>query len=96
MVHVGRRGKHWIGDVETYTAHDDQIAHEGLHHGSSYLEHVRFTDAIRSGAAPDVTLEDGYWAVAMGVAAHLRIETGQPVRLPDIMKAVTTNEGAST
>ncbi len=93
-VNVGRRGQHWIGDVDTYTAHDDRIAHEGLHHGSSYLEHVRFTDAIRSGAAPDVTLEDGYWAVAVGAAAHRSIETGQPVLLADIMQL--TSEGGPT
>jgi predicted dehydrogenase len=93
-VHVGRRGQHWIGDVETYTAHDDAIAHEGLHHGSSYLEHLRFADAIRSGGEPEVTLEDGYWAVAMGAAAHRSIETGQPVLLHEIMNAVT-NEGES-
>ncbi len=94
-VWVGRRGHHWIGDVDSYEAHDDQIAHEGLHHGSSYLEHVRFTDAIRSGAAPDVTLDDGYWAVAMGAAAHRSIETGGPVVLADIMEQ-SIREGDTT
>lgn len=88
-VHVGRRGQHWIGDVETYTAHDEGIAHEGLHHGSSYLEHARFTHAVRSGGPPEVTLEDGYWAVAMGAAAHLSIESGQPVVLADIMDSTS-------
>ncbi len=99
-VHVGRRGQHWIGDVETYIAHDDEIAHEGLHHGSSYLEHVRFAEAIRSGGEPEVTVEDGYWAVAMGAAAHLSIEAGRPVLLREIMNTAanetTTNEGATT
>jgi predicted dehydrogenase len=84
-VHVGRRGDHWIGDVETYTATDDRIAHEGLHHGSSFLEHVRFVEAIRSGGAPDVTLTDGYWAVAAGAAAHRSIELGRPVELSEMM-----------
>ena len=84
-VHVGRRGEHWIGDVDTYTAHDPQIAHTGMHHGSSYLEHVRFAHAIRTGSAPEVTLVDGYWAVAMGVAAHRSIATGRPVTIADVM-----------
>ncbi|NNE12140.1 MAG: Gfo/Idh/MocA family oxidoreductase [Ilumatobacter sp.] len=84
-VHVGRRGEHWIGGAETYVAHDDEIAHEGLHHGSSYLEHVRFTEAIRNGTPPAVTLEDGMWAVAMGAAAHRSIELGRPVELTEMM-----------
>ncbi|MEM8745638.1 MAG: Gfo/Idh/MocA family oxidoreductase [Actinomycetota bacterium] len=84
-VHVGRRGEHWIGEVETYTAHDDRIAHEGLHHGSSFIEHVGFVEAIRSGANPDVTLTDGYWAVATGAAAHRSIELGRPVELSELM-----------
>ncbi len=84
-VRVGRRGEHWIGGVESYTAKDPRIAHEGLHHGSSYIEHVHFAEAIRSGAGPEVTLEDGYWAVAVGVAAHRSIELGRPVELTEIM-----------
>ena len=48
-VRVGRRGEHWIGGVDSYRVDDPAIAHEGLHHGSSYLEHVQFLDAIRTG-----------------------------------------------
>ncbi|MEJ7801339.1 MAG: Gfo/Idh/MocA family oxidoreductase, partial [Ilumatobacter sp.] len=84
-VHVGRRGEHWIGGVETHTSVDPRIAHEGLHHGSSFLEHAEFHAAIRSGAEPSVTLQDGYWAVAAGVAAHRSIELGRPVELAEIM-----------
>jgi hypothetical protein len=85
IVTVGSRGEHWIGGVESYTAHDPLIAHEGLHHGSSYIEHVRFAEAIRTGGRPEVTLDDGYWAVAMGAAAHRSIELGRPVELTEIM-----------
>lgn len=84
-IHVGRRGEHWIGGVETYTASDPRVAHEGLHHGSSYLEHVEFLEAVRNGGTPAVTLADGYWAVAMGAAAHRSIELGRPVELAEIM-----------
>ena len=48
-IRVGRRGEHWIGGVESYRVEDPAIAHEGLHHGSSYLEHLHFLDAIRTG-----------------------------------------------
>ena len=86
-VYVGRRGEHWIGEVETYTATDPRIVFEGLHHGSSYIEHAEFVQAIRSGGSPTVTLEDGYWAVAMGAAAHRSIELGRRVELSEIMDA---------
>ena len=88
-VHVGRRGEHWIGEVETFVAHDPEIAHEGLHHGSSFIEHARFADAIRNGTGPEVTLTDGLWAVAMGAAAHRSIEEVRPVELSELMKEPT-------
>ena len=96
IVTVGRRGEHWIGGVESYTAHDPRIAHEGLHHGSSYIEHVRFAEAIRTGGRPEVTLEDGYWAVAMGAAAHRSIELGRPVELTEIMNTGSSSEQHGT
>jgi predicted dehydrogenase len=96
-VHVGRRGEHWIGSVETYVAHDPRIAHEGLHHGSSYIEHLEFLAAVRNGTPPAVTVEDGYWAVAVGAAAHLSIRLGRPVELAEIMQQPIDSdlEGAS-
>jgi len=83
-VRYGRRGEHGIGRVESYRVEGAGIAHHGLHHGSSYIEHVRFRDAIRSGSSPDVTMVDGLWAVAMGVAAHRSIERGRPVELSEV------------
>ena len=95
-VRIGRRGEHWIGKVEEYVVDDPRIAHQGLHHGSSYLEHLLFADAIRTGAAPAVTLADGYWAVAVGAAAHRSIELGRPVELSELMNppAATTSAPA--
>lgn len=84
-VRVGRRGEHWIGGVEQHVAHDPRIAYEGFHHGSSYIEHTQFVEAIRTASPPTVTAEDGYWAVAMGAAAHRSIELGRPVELSEIM-----------
>jgi predicted dehydrogenase len=85
VVRVGRRGTHWIGGVETRPVVDTTIAHEGFHHGSSYVEHVRFLECIRNGSAPEVTLDDGLWSVAAGVAAHRSIELGRPVTLAEVM-----------
>jgi myo-inositol 2-dehydrogenase / D-chiro-inositol 1-dehydrogenase len=84
-VRIGRRGEHWIGDVESYRVQGTSIAHQGLHHGSSYLEHVHFLAAIGAGAPPEVTLDDGLWSVAMGVAAHRSIELGRPVEMNEVL-----------
>ena len=84
VVRVGRRGEHWIGAVETVPVTDDRIAIEGHHHGSSYLEILGFSEAIRSGSEPDVTLHDGLVAVAVGEAAHGSIETGGPVPIAEL------------
>jgi predicted dehydrogenase len=84
-VRVGRRGEHWIGGVDVYTVADPPVPHDGMHHGSSYVEHLRFLDAIRSGSPPEVTLDDGRWAVAAGAAAHLSIELGRPVGLSELI-----------
>jgi predicted dehydrogenase len=90
VVRVGRRGEHFIGNVESYTIGDEGIAHAGLHHGSSYLEHVQFLRAIREGTPPEVTTTDGLWSVAAGVAAHRSIELERPVRLDEVMVAPST------
>ncbi len=80
---VGSRGPDWpvtVGPVPD----DDRINYHGGHHGASYLEHVGFCDAIRSGAPPAVTVDDGVLSVAMGVAAHRSIDEGRPVTLAEV------------
>jgi len=86
IVRIGLRGTHNIGDVDAHDVADKRIAYEGLHDGSSYLEHLRFRDAIRFGGAPDVTLYDGLLSVVIGVAAHRAIDEGRPVELSEFLR----------
>ncbi|KAL0395129.1 UNVERIFIED_CONTAM: hypothetical protein Slati_4479100 [Sesamum latifolium] len=74
--------------VKTLKAKDDRIKYDGLHHGSSYLEHLQFLSAVRAkGAqAPAVDLHDGLISVAIGVAAQLSIEKGRFVTMEEVMK----------
>jgi predicted dehydrogenase len=85
LFRLGVRGTHWIGDVPETKVSDDHIAYEGLHHGSSYVEHLHFLDAIRAQAPVPVTLEDGLWSVAIGQAAHRSIDEGRPVELSELL-----------
>ena len=56
----------------------------GQHHGATYYQHKEFVEAIRTGVAPSVTIEDGVLSVAIGVAAHTSMETGHAVRMSDL------------
>jgi len=70
---------------EDIAVEDDRIAHEGLHEGSSYLEHLDFYEAVRAGTPPKVTLGDGLLSVAVGIAAHRSIEEGRPVMMSEVL-----------
>jgi myo-inositol 2-dehydrogenase/D-chiro-inositol 1-dehydrogenase len=83
-VRIGTRAGGRDG-VVTEVVHDDRVAYEGFHHGSSYLEHLDFLAAIRRGGAPDVGPADGLLSVAMGVAAHRSIEEGRAVDLAEVL-----------
>ncbi|MFN8017638.1 MAG: Gfo/Idh/MocA family oxidoreductase [Acidimicrobiales bacterium] len=83
-VRVGRRATGRPG-IASEVVHDPRVAYEGFHHGSSYLEHLDLIEAIRSGGAPEVSLEDGLLSVAMGVAAHRSIDQGRPVELAEVL-----------
>ncbi len=71
--------------VERTTVHDPDVAYEGFHHGSSYLEHLDFVAAVRTGSSPAVTLHDGLLAVAVGVAAHRSIDEGRAVNMDEVL-----------
>ncbi len=85
LIRTGIRGEHRIGGVDERHADESHIAYQGLHHGSSYVEHQRFFDAINGTNPIEVTLDDGLWSVAMGVAAHRSIETGRPITMNEVM-----------
>jgi len=85
VLRIGRRGEHGIGNVIEESIVDDSIKVAGFHHGSSYLEHVDFADAIRNSTAPKVDVFDGLWSVAIGEAAHRSIEERRPVDLTEIV-----------
>ncbi len=84
VLRVGRRGEHWIGSVETEEVEIDAPV-QGHHHGSSYYEHVAFLEAITTGGPPPITLDDGLWSVAVGVAAHRSIDEGRAVLLEEVL-----------
>ncbi|MEM7323234.1 MAG: Gfo/Idh/MocA family oxidoreductase [Actinomycetota bacterium] len=83
---LGHRGEHFVGDVVDQPVDDSHIAYDGLHHGSSFVEHQEFLAAIRGKRPVPVTVEDGLWSVAMGVAAHRSIDQQRPVTMAEILE----------
>jgi len=86
IVRFGKRTEGRDG-VVTITAEDERIKYQGLHHGSSYLEHLNFLSAIRAQGAygPSVNLSDGLLSVAIGVAGQLSIEQGRFVTMEEVL-----------
>jgi len=85
-VRIGRRGVDSLGAVTVEPVVDERVAYEGFHGGSSYIEHLRFRDAVRGGADADVTVLDGLVSVAIGAAAHRSIDEGRVVELEELIR----------
>lgn len=60
------------------------VLEAGFHHGATYYQHLAFQRAIREGRPPEVSAEDGLWAVAMGLAAETSVRERRPVELREL------------
>lgn len=83
-VRIGRRAG-GRDAVRTEHVTDNRVRYEGFHHGSSYLEHLDFIAACRTGGSAAVTLDDGLLSVAVGVAAHRAIDEARPVAVDEVL-----------
>ncbi len=84
IVREGRRRNGPWGVTEMVAA-DDRVRHEGFHHGASYVEHLEFARAIRSGGRPAVGVAEGLSSVAVGVAAQRSIVEERAVTLAEVL-----------
>ncbi len=64
---------------------DEKILDAGHHHGSTYYEHTSFLKAIRNNTKPEVSLNDGLVAVAIGQAAEISIKEGRVVQMSELI-----------
>ena len=76
-----RDGKTRLETIEV----DKKILEAGHHHGSTYFEHLAFLNAIKNNSSPEVSLNDGLIAVAVGEAAEKSIKLKRLVKLEEII-----------
>ena len=68
--------------VESFAVETDpRVKYTGFHHGASYLEQLEFIQAINDKQPATITTRDGYWSVAIGVAAQQSIQQGTAVNI---------------
>jgi predicted dehydrogenase len=63
---------------------DPALLAAGDHNGSTFYQHQGFLRAARGQQEPDVSLEDGWWAAAIGIAAQHSAATGRAVEVKDL------------
>ena len=84
IVRVGQRSG-WNNGVKESTITDERVLVEGFHHGASFLEHLDFAHAIRTQTPALVGVEDGFWSVLTGLAAHRSIDERRVVELSELL-----------
>ncbi len=72
---------------------DPLLLAAGVHNGATFFQHRGFAAAVAGDRAPEVALTDGWWAVAMGLAAQTSARTGRAVLLAEEAYAPTPASG---
>lgn len=67
------------------TPHYQQHIEEAGHHGATFFEHLNFVDNILNKKTETATVEDGFWAVVVGVAAEEAVKGGSPVEIDRLL-----------
>ncbi len=69
---------------------DPTLLSAGDHNGSTYYQHRRFVDAVRGKGGVEVSMDDGRWAVLMGLAAQRSAREGRTVSMADAFGSATS------
>jgi predicted dehydrogenase len=72
------------GPVELDIPVDPTLLAAGDHNGSTFYQHKGFQRVVLGRQQAEVSLNDGWWAAAIGMAAQQSALTGQAVNLPEV------------
>lgn len=81
MPHLISSPRHPIGPVRIDVPVDPTLLAAGDHNGSTFYQHQKFRAAVLGDGPVEVNLDDGMWAVAIGIAAQQSAATGRSVTL---------------
>jgi myo-inositol 2-dehydrogenase/D-chiro-inositol 1-dehydrogenase len=59
---------------------------ESGHNGATFYEHIYFVDNIEGKPTNTASVEEGFWAVVVGVAAEESVKTGAVVRIDELLE----------
>lgn len=65
---------------------DASLLAAGDHNGSTFYQHRGFADVVARGAQPAVGLADGWWAVAIGIAAQISAAEGRTIGAEELRR----------
>ena len=63
---------------------DPTLLEVGDHNGSTFYQHEKFQKVVAEGEKVEVGVEEGVWAVRMGLAAQLSVIEKRAVKLSEI------------
>ena len=69
------------GPQTAYIPVDQTLLEIGDHNGATFYQHRKFAEMIRDGGQAEVSLEDGWQAVRLGLAAQAAASQGRSVNL---------------
>ncbi|MEM9710454.1 MAG: Gfo/Idh/MocA family oxidoreductase [Pseudomonadota bacterium] len=69
------------GPQEVEIPVDPTLLEAGDHNGATFYQHIRFLEIVRNGGVPEVGLDDGARAVALGLAAQIAAKDNRVVPL---------------
>ncbi len=80
---IGRRKPRSVETLEIEV--DPEVLAAGTHHGSTFVEHQAFREALLSGGPPAVSARDGLMSVVMGAAAERSAVEARPVEIAELL-----------
>lgn len=71
---------------------DPTLLAAGDHNGSTFYQHRGFAEVVENGGKPDVSLLDGWWAVAIGKAAQISAQTGRMIQAEELRRLAPSRQ----
>lgn len=76
---------HGVSKIST-PCYPNSIQNSG-HMGGTYFEHKNFIENMEGRETQTATVEEGFWAIVVGIAAETAVKTGEKVYIKDLLSS---------